>query len=80
MKLAQGLEHQWSRKFPYVKGTRWFTGAQKTGVTDRKDKGGITRNKVDIDFAEVIKINRQVLQMKRQLKKMYWSARNIKGT
>lgn len=39
-------------------------GAQKAGVADRNDKGGITRNKADIDLAEVTETNRQVLKMK----------------
>lgn len=43
MKSAQGLEHQRSLKFLYTKAARRFSGAQKTGVTDRKDKREITK-------------------------------------
>lgn len=78
MKLAQGLEHQQSLKFIYIKGTIQFTGAQKTGITDRKAKGEITR-KVYIYLAEVIKTNSQVLKMNRQLKEMDLCATNIEG-
>lgn len=80
MKFAKGLEHQRNLKFLYIKGARQFTRTQKIGVAERKDKGEIARKKVDIDLAEVIKTNKRVLQMKRQLKEMDPCARNIEGT
>lgn len=44
--------------------------AQKAGVADGNDKGGITRNKVDTHLPEVIETNRQVLKMKKLWKEM----------
>lgn len=52
-------------------------------VSVRREKGGFTRKVDDLDLVEVVKKNRQVLQMKRQIKQMHLKQiceSNIKST
>lgn len=43
-------------------------------------QGKLQEKIVDTDLAEVVKKNRQVLQMKRELKQIYLCESNIKAT